>query len=564
MGKRKRASRGAKTAGGGGEQQDHSAAIYDVLETVIMAVVLAFILRAFVVEAFVIPTGSMAPTLLGAHFDVRCEQCGYEFAVDRPRQRDLYEAVCPMCHCPNVLEADFRLNSGDRILVKKYLYSFQTPRRWDVVVFKNPVEPEKNFIKRLVGLPDEELRIIEGNVYTRDRGGSGRGESGEAGGSGARGAWRIARKSDRPRVQRAVWQPVYHSQYIPLDGGVSSDYRQGHMGRPWACPWRPEHADRWRMDGRAYHFGAEGGFGGGAEGGSEGDGGRGRLRFDWNVAWRGGNGIYAYNQISGPIRTVEEPIEDVRLAMGFEPREAGASLLLRTTARLDGKGDSGPQPVIAEIDSKGRASLYTEADLDGDVQRVELASGDVGPIPVGRARQIELWYVDQEASLWVEGVRVLQWGYDLPMETLLGRGGPDQAPAVSIEVTGRATLHRVELDRDLFYLSQRTSYPNTIGRAGVRKYGSSEPEVYPLELGSDQFFCMGDNSPRSDDGRFWDTPNPWIAERFFGGIEDAAGGVVPRQLMIGRAFAVYFPALVRMTPDGPPVGINFGELRLID
>src|SRR5690349_6484536 len=48
----------------------------------IESILLAFIFRAFVVEAFVIPTGSMAPTLLGAHMRYKCADCGYEFTVN--------------------------------------------------------------------------------------------------------------------------------------------------------------------------------------------------------------------------------------------------------------------------------------------------------------------------------------------------------------------------------------------------------------------------------------------------------------------------------------------------
>ena len=52
---------------------------------------------------------------------------------------------------------------GDRVLVLKYLYAFQDPQRWDVVVFKNPTDPNgdaANYIKRLVGLPSEQLLIL--------------------------------------------------------------------------------------------------------------------------------------------------------------------------------------------------------------------------------------------------------------------------------------------------------------------------------------------------------------------------------------------------------------------
>src|SRR5437867_12328028 len=53
--------------------------VKETLESILAAFTLAFIFRAFVVEAFVIPTGSMAPTLLGAHMRFRCPDCGYRF-----------------------------------------------------------------------------------------------------------------------------------------------------------------------------------------------------------------------------------------------------------------------------------------------------------------------------------------------------------------------------------------------------------------------------------------------------------------------------------------------------
>ena len=55
------------------------AGIIDTIEAIIIALILALTFRAFIVEAFVIPTGSMAPTLLGAHINVICPKCGYVF-----------------------------------------------------------------------------------------------------------------------------------------------------------------------------------------------------------------------------------------------------------------------------------------------------------------------------------------------------------------------------------------------------------------------------------------------------------------------------------------------------
>src|SRR3569833_2611406 len=50
--------------------------VKETLESILVAFILAFIFRAFVVEAFVLPTGSMAPTLLGARTRFTCDDCG--------------------------------------------------------------------------------------------------------------------------------------------------------------------------------------------------------------------------------------------------------------------------------------------------------------------------------------------------------------------------------------------------------------------------------------------------------------------------------------------------------
>ncbi len=72
-------------AGIGDKTRHELASIRDTVESISMAIVLALVLRAFVVEAFVIPTGSMAPRLMGEHWDLVCPACGYEYAFGGPR-----------------------------------------------------------------------------------------------------------------------------------------------------------------------------------------------------------------------------------------------------------------------------------------------------------------------------------------------------------------------------------------------------------------------------------------------------------------------------------------------
>ncbi|MCA9116417.1 MAG: S26 family signal peptidase, partial [Planctomycetaceae bacterium] len=61
-----------------GRRQD---AFRETVESIVIAFILAFLFRTFEAEAFVIPTGSMAPTLMGRHKDIRCEECGFWYQV---------------------------------------------------------------------------------------------------------------------------------------------------------------------------------------------------------------------------------------------------------------------------------------------------------------------------------------------------------------------------------------------------------------------------------------------------------------------------------------------------
>ena len=150
----------------------------ETVESVAMAVILALLFRGFVAEAFVIPTGSMAPTLVGRHKDVWCSKCGVQYQVsasdehvdERITGLHVSTTTCPICRYTQTLDPLHKPNqasfSGDRVIVGKFPYDFAEPKRWDVIVFKFPHNAVQNYIKRLVGLPGEKLWIVGGNIYT--------------------------------------------------------------------------------------------------------------------------------------------------------------------------------------------------------------------------------------------------------------------------------------------------------------------------------------------------------------------------------------------------------------
>jgi len=157
--------------------------IRETIESVLIAVMLALLFRSFEAEAFIIPTGSMAPSLQGEHIDMVCDKCNYQYRTgaanegDRPdRPTYAISTFCPICRHNTQLKrvpgsqynSDHDSNDGDRILANKFIYDFTDPKRWDVIIFKNPNNPKQNYIKRCVGLDNEGLSIEYGDIYTYD------------------------------------------------------------------------------------------------------------------------------------------------------------------------------------------------------------------------------------------------------------------------------------------------------------------------------------------------------------------------------------------------------------
>jgi hypothetical protein len=101
---------------------------------------------------------------------------------------------------------------------------------------------------------------------------------------------------------------------------------------------------------------------------------------------------------------------------------------------------------------------------------------------------------------------------------------------------GAFTIHRARLQRDIFYTPvERNARQDSTGRI-LRVPGFAVSPQTTMNLSNTQYFTCGDNSPQSLDARAWGAPDPLVA------AIDPTTNVVPKALMIGRAFFVYFPA----------------------
>lgn len=146
-------------------------AIVAWLATLIPAVGFAllpiFVINPYIFEAFKVPTNSMAPTILGKHWEVPCPRCGSPaYCTPEPEwPNEMDRPVLMICSrelrpCEVVRPSHVK-HSGDRFVVAKFLH----PQRWDLIVFRLPEDPEMVFVKRLVGLPGETVTIKEGAVW---------------------------------------------------------------------------------------------------------------------------------------------------------------------------------------------------------------------------------------------------------------------------------------------------------------------------------------------------------------------------------------------------------------
>ena len=168
---------------GGGEFEKTLALVREIVETFAIAFILAFLFRTFEGELFSIPTGSMAPTLMGRHKDFLCPECDFRYTVSASNEFEAVEnrytntvvfgGTCPQCRYTayigpeNPQGKNYPSFRGDNILVNKYTLDFREPNRWDVTVFRYPGDPQTSYIKRLVGLENETLMIHNGNVYVQ-------------------------------------------------------------------------------------------------------------------------------------------------------------------------------------------------------------------------------------------------------------------------------------------------------------------------------------------------------------------------------------------------------------
>ncbi|MEX0716650.1 MAG: signal peptidase I [Planctomycetaceae bacterium] len=537
---REAADQPGKGAGGGGARQ--------LVEAAVCLVLAVIVFRTFEVEGYMISTGSMAPSLWGYHKRVVCPTCRYSFAMgiafddddaagdvrgvaDGDATLPAEPCVCPNCGQESIDVADVPRSQGDQLLVHKNAYKFHPPRRWETVVFRNPHRPTQAYVKRVVGLPGERLRIVAGDVWI----------DGEP-----------ARKGHQ--MQRALRVPVHEHAFAPQDAH-------------WQSRWRAE-GDRptWKESSRGFEIDLLDD----PAALSRTDDGDSRPPVAWVVYrhWIRAGGshetsvpIGAWPEDGNPPLTSFLPVRydpdsAVLSCTGALPDSWRRRLLndgsqpefQRQIERLHEEshyapvtdvygynrreGESAPVAVrdlmfSAAVEVTGGEGRFGVRMTDG-VQRFDLVL-DVG------AEQAHLWVDDDERparsvpfsrdtlmapvlvemSLFDRQVLVAVGDESLfePL-TLAPLPTDSEPPRAPVKFGARGLSARVtelKMFRDVHY---RTDTPRTA------RHGIEEECV----LGPDEYFVLGDNSPVSADSRCW--PSPAVHARLF----------------LGKPFLVHLPS----------------------
>jgi signal peptidase I len=438
-----------------------------VTNTAVLGICVLLLLHVYGVEAFVVPTGSMAPALAGRHRAGICPRCGFRALVGRQgNDPDGHGTTCYLgAACPNcgccLHMEQVPEATGDHILVNKSVFLFRRPRRWEIVVFRLL---GKVFVKRVIGLPGEWILIDDGDIYINET---------------------LARKT--LEEFKEIRLLVFDNNFQPGSEGWGQrwEYQAGEPGAETAL-------------GQPAFAVAKDLFLGGAAS---------PHRYSWltyqNFSLDQGKvqplyDEYAYNGGDPPS---EDTVHDFMVECDMEVERGTGQIGLSITDGQDG--------LMVEIPVGTDSPIRLLGPNDGSLPPREPHAGVLaqgrGGLVAGNSYHIELAFVDRRLTLTIDGEEFFP-----PCDLPPARERSPVSRPIALGVRGvDGAFHNVRLYRDLHYTQA--------GKQAVR--GKA------VLLGADQYFVMGDNSPNSEDSRFW-----------------PGHGVLPGSNLIGKPFLVHLPS----------------------
>jgi signal peptidase I len=428
------------------------------------------LVRLFGVEPYEVPTGSMAPVITGRHRAGICPRCGARVIVGRPpddghgqTRPHAYDHAC----CPNCgcdhLQLDQAPEAGGDQLLVNK----------SVFTFRRPRRWElivfrlfgKTLVKRLIGLPGEIIEILAGDVFINHE---------------------LVRKSlAEVKAMRIL---VFDNTCQPgLDG--------------WRLRWEVPagQSSPHPLVGSELHL----------------DGTQRSLDYQY-VTYRHYlldeqkcapiRDEYSYN---GADPRAAVPVHDFMLECDLEVQTGEGHVMLSLNDGLDTliaeipAGPATERPLVLRAPARGEGGLALPTQAPGKAYSI----APMAPLRPGRIYHLEMAFVDRRLTLAIDGSCPLE-----PVDLTPAAHRPEVTRPVTLGARGVSTVVRdFRLYRDVHYTQA--------GRNGVAGQ--------VVQLAAGQYFVLGDNSPSSDDSRFW--PNH---------------GAVPADSLVGKPFLVHLPTRV--------------------
>ena len=526
--------------------------VRELAETIAVAVIL-FLLLGIEAEGFVIPTGSMDPLLMGRHKEVACPECGKIYQINAsgeteredlpPESRIVKVGTCGNCRCPATVDnaPSYR---GDRIFATKVPYELSflpgagPPKRWDSVVFKFPQNTDVRYIKRMIGLPNERIRIAHGDLFACQADGSE--------------PFRILRKpaSHLSAMQVEVWDDSCRPQSLKDDPRWK---RWG--GRGWTEPepgvFLAEAAEGEPVTLTYRHLVPD--------------------PDQWQA-------IIAKRDLFSPPRptlitdfdafNTDAALDDLRSYQSAEKawmlQHWVGDLALSATVETSSVAPNGQLRLI-----------LTEAGVDHEC-RVNLKTGEAVMVFNGRIlgepaatelhqagkHAVTFSNIDDRLTLEVDGQHPFGDGREFESKLHVPTERDLRPARIRLE-NGTAAITGLVLKRDLYYSKApaEVDYPSLkespiysvsammdllSSPRQFWRFNDQEPREWTLS--SNAYLMLGDNSLWSSDSRAW---------RDVGPVDDSAPPrkpwEVPQSLIIGKAFCVYWP---HGKPIWPDIAVN--------
>lgn len=439
-------------------------------DTLVLLAAAGLIVQTWLVHGWLVPDvvaeASMAPTLRGPHRQVVCPGCGLRYSCDAATDSANFRplpAICPNCGTKFDGLAELPVQSGDRLLIDRASWNWRQPRRWEMAVLRDPTNPRDLVVKRIVGLPGETVEIREGDVHIN--------------GHIACKSLDQLRRTAIPVNRDDCRVQARESATVPLNHWQSGRHAWQETPHGWQISASAPELDDDKPDAdqpsRALAY---------------------LIRRNYSGGWLAEQPVrddYAYN--IGESRELQ-PVRDILMRCRVRAAGNGKLYFVIANERASFSITIDATTGACELSSRSPGSFLKEV----------IGAATIAPERLHSGSLIEFAFFDRQIVFALDG-------HDVLLSPVSAAGGAlvettEEKPVCHLSIQAGnidAEVTELEVLRDVYYLPAAGNAPATSTQ---------------YQLGPDEYFVLGDNSPVSLDSRVWHADGGVRREHLFGSV----------------------------------------------